>query len=181
MCIYLDVFGSGAVLWIQAATALAIALSVVFWAWAYGKAGLRLRAYVLPIALWILFGTLDAIATAKGTYGDPMRELNPLTRFALVQWGDWGLPIASVLWISFWAGLALLLERRGGKKAGPFLALAVFYGLAAGHLFGFSSWFVPLCPLARLAPPSLSCVPGIILAGAGLAALHMLAVRRRIL
>ena len=152
MCLYTDVLGEGGAVAIQLITFAAIVLSIAFWVWMYRRQKVGLMRYALPIAFWIVFGTLDIIITAKGTMGDPMNERNPLTRMVFLLAGDYGPALASVLWISLWSLVVLVINKkmRNGKLA-AFLSLVVFYSLAVGHLFGFSSWFMPLCGVSKLA------------------------------
>ncbi|HSB47860.1 MAG TPA: hypothetical protein VLD37_07650 [Candidatus Bilamarchaeum sp.] len=155
MCDYEGVLGSGPVLALQALVALSIAASIIFWAWAFIKGGLRdsLASYALPIALWVLFGSLDILITARGTYGNPYNEGNQLARLIFVQGGYAGPIIASVLWIALWSGIVFVINLRKMPLA-DFVSLSVFYSLAVGHFSGFTSWFGPLCFLSfyRIAP-----------------------------
>ncbi|MEW6748983.1 MAG: hypothetical protein AB1295_04725 [Candidatus Micrarchaeota archaeon] len=173
MCSYDDVLAGGPALLVQALTLFSIAASIVFWVWAYWKQGIGLRVLAVPLALWILFGTLDILITARGTYGDPSNEANPLAAFTFTHAGFWGPPIASMLWIALWAGLVLALNRFRVPYAG-FVSLGVFYALAFGHLRGFSSWYGPLCGAISFAPLEL---PVIAFAGVVLAATHTLAAK----
>ncbi len=185
MCVYPDVLGSGAVLQAQSLLAVAIAASIAFWVWAYRRQGVGLGQYAVPIALWIIFGTLDIAITARGTFDDPFREGNPLARFIFVQSGPAGPVIASVLWIALWSLIVLLVNKRfAGQKntdseriAASFVSLAVFYSVAAGHLLGFSSWFIPLCPVARFAPGIVSHFMIAVVVGSCAAAFHTAAIK----
>ena len=169
MCHYENILAEGPALFIQVLTLLAIAGSIVFWAWLYRKKKVELKAYLLPLVLWIVFGSLDILITAKGTYGEPDNETNPLAEFIFVQADPWGPPLASVLWIGLWAGIVLALNRWRVPYA-SFISLGVFYGLAFGHLRGFSSWFEPLCGIISFAPLELHVI---IVAGIVLAAAHV--------
>jgi hypothetical protein len=166
MCIFSGVLGNGAVLTLQGLTVISIAASIVFWVWAFSKSSLkeRLHDYAVPICLWILFGTLDILITAKGTFGNPYREGNQLARFIFAETGFAGPLIASVLWITLWAGIVFGINKLKMPLAG-FASLSVFYSLAAGHFSGFSSWYEPFCGLSlyRLAPdlPALNVAIGI--------------------
>ncbi|MFN7991537.1 MAG: hypothetical protein U0R44_05245 [Candidatus Micrarchaeia archaeon] len=179
MCLSGELLGEGDALLLQGLTLASIGASVLLWIRIYAGAGIGLRQYAVPIALWIAFGSLDAVMTANGTFSDPLREANPLTRFALVEWGFWGMPAASFLWVSLWAGLVLMINR--ATKDGPsrLISLVVFYSLAVGHLFGFSSWYLPLCPIAKLFPPFVTTLPKIIIGGALCAAAHHFAWKTR--
>lgn len=146
MCIYNDILGSGDILILQILTAGAIMASIAFWIFAYWKNNVKLEPYLLPISLWIVFGTLDILITVRGTFLDPLREGNPLARFIFSNAGYLGPAIASILWISLWA-LAVLLLNRKIKEAG-LISLVVFYSLAAGHFTAFSTWYMPFCDLA---------------------------------
>ena len=150
MCIYDGVLGSGPAFWVQMLTLIAIAASISSWVWAYRRLEVPLRPYALPIILWILFGSLDIMITARGTFDAPYREGNPLARLVFIQSGPAGPVVATVLWIALWSGIVLALNKRFGQGLiVRFISLAVFYSVAAGHLFGFSSWFIPLCPIAQ--------------------------------
>lgn len=175
MCRYDAVFGSGEVLVVQIATLAAIAGSIMLWAWIYKRFGVGLKKFAVPLVLWIVFGTLDITITARGTTIDPLCEGNSMARFLFVTFGAYGPPIASALWIAFWAGLVLLLNQRKAYGA-EFLSLAIFYCLGVGHMFGFSSWFGPMCWIRRMedALPYAPFVIGCLLAG-----LHLLARKWR--
>jgi hypothetical protein len=178
MCVYTDILATGAALQVQMITAVAIILSIALWVGIYRWQKVGLLRYALPIALWVVFGTLDIIITTKGTFGAPMREGNPLARAVFLIVGDFGPIVASVLWISLWAGIVLVLNKIiKDQKAASFLSLAVFYSLATGHLFGFSSWFIPLCAVSKaswlIMPGWLIRLPGIIAMGCLLSGLHM--------
>ena len=176
MCIYQDILGSGPVLALQAATFAAIIISIAFWIWAYRRCGVDIRPLAVPIAVWFAFGTLDILITAKGTFTNPYREANPLTRIILLWSGGWGTVVASVLWIALWAGVVLAINKAWKGRAASFASLAVFYSLSVGHLLGFSSWFLPACPIASAAS-GLAFLPlrvaAIIVAGCALAAAHL--------
>jgi hypothetical protein len=185
MCVYGDVLGSGPVLQVQALTVVAIAASIAFWVWAYRKLGVPLRLYALPIMLWMAFGTLDILITARGTFDNPFREGNPLARLVFAQSGFAGPVVASVLWIALWSSVVLLVNKKAGWvwKASPmrdaavaFVSLSVFYSVAVGHFFGFSSWFLPLCPLAQ-GFALMRNVAGIAAIGCALSAAHLGAKR----
>jgi len=181
MCYYTDVLGQGAVLVAQLITFMAIVLSIGFWIWIYKKHNVDLARYIVPIALWIAFGTLDIMITARGAIGNPMLEENPLTREVLLLTGGYGPAIASVLWISLWVFIVLIINKKLKPRLATFISLAVFYSLAFGHFLGFSSWFDPLC--TELSWVFLQgwpiLIPGIILMGFMLATLHLLAVGKR--
>ncbi len=148
MCIYDGIFGSGAVLAAQALTLAAVLAAFLFWVWAYLKSGVSPRRYAPAIALWLLFGTLDIVITTRGI-ADGHGEGNALAAGVFSVFGAHVGPVmASVLWISLWAGLVLVLNRSNVARA-EFLSLAVFYSLAAGHFFGFSSWSLQLCGAAN--------------------------------
>jgi hypothetical protein len=153
MCIFDSVLGSGPELQIQILTLITIACSICLWVWIYRREGVGLRQYAIPIILWVAFGSLDITITAKGTFEDPLREGNPLARFIFLNSGFVGPIVASFLWIALWSGIVLLINKRFGKRQEivAFVSLAVFYSVAIGHLFGFSSWYAPLCPVASIA------------------------------
>ncbi len=143
MCIYDSILGTGETFTFQMVTAIAVAASIIGWIAIYRRFGVKLEPFVVPIALWIIFGTLDILITVRGTLFNPANEGNPLARLFL-ETGPFGAAIASILWISLWAGVVLILSK---KKAPQVFPLAVFYSLAIGHFSGFSSWFLPLCGL----------------------------------
>jgi len=154
---------------IQVLTLLAIAGSIAFWVLLYKREKVGLGQYAVPLVLWIVFGTLDILITAKGTYSDPEGEANPLAEFIFVRAEPWGPPLASLLWIALWAGIVLALNKRHLRHA-YFISLGIFYALAFGHLRGFSSWFEPLCGAISYAPLELHVL---IAAGAVLAMVHV--------
>ena len=182
MCHYTEILGSGDALTLQLLTVCSIAVCIAFWVWLYLKNGLEreLKAYALPIALWTVMGTLDIVITAKGTYMDPLREGNPLAELVFVKTGFLGPVIASILWISLWAGIVLAINRMKVNHAG-FFSLAIFWSLATGHLLGFSSWFIPFCGFNENYALFLSGVPRYlkhILFGCFAASLHYPSLHR---
>ena len=144
----------------------------------YRRHKVDVMQYAVPIALWIVFGTLDILITARGTIGNPMLEGNPLTREVLLLSGEYGPAIASILWISLWAAIVLVINKRLNPGLAAFVSFAVFYSLAFGHFLGFSSWFAPLCGISTLSwiilPGWLIRLPVIIAIGCVLAAIHTL-------
>lgn len=146
MCVFPDALGSGDILFIQLLTIGAIVASIWAAVWFYIQNGLEreLWAYAPPIVLWAVFGTLDIVITARGTFTDPLRESNPLARFIFVEAGTIGPVVASVLWIALWAFIVYMINKMRVPHAG-FFSLAIFWSLAVGHFFGFSSWFAPFC------------------------------------
>lgn len=150
MCHYSEILGSGDVLYIQLLTIGSIIAAIWAAAWFYMQNGLEkeLWAYAPPIALWAIFGTLDIVITAKGTFTDPLREYNPLAREVFLQVGFLGPVVASVLWIALWAAIVYFINRMKIPHAGYF-SLAIFWSLAIGHFFGFSSWFEPFCGFSK--------------------------------
>jgi len=146
MCIYNDILGSGDILIAQILVVLSIIASIAFWIFVYWKNNVKLEPYLLPIILWIIFGTLDIVITAKGTFFDPWREGNPLAEFIFVNIGYWGPVVASVLWISIWSLVVLLINKN--MKNRELFSLVVFYSLAVGHFICFSSWYASFCDLA---------------------------------
>jgi len=163
MCHYFDIVGSGDVLILQLLTLASIIVSILVWIKLYLQNGLEkeLWAYGPAIAFWVVFGTLDILVTAKGTFLDPYREGNPLARFIFVETGYLGPVIASVLWISLWAGTVFLINRAKINGA-AFFSSAIFWSLAVGHLFGFSSWFIPMCAISENYRMFFSEVPRVI-------------------
>ncbi len=151
MCFFTDILGSGKILSFQLITFFSILVAMGAWIYIFikGRLGPQLRLFLLPICLWLVFGTLDILITVKGTYGDPLREANPSTRVLLVQFGPWGAALASVLWVCLWAGIVYAINKIKPGHVSEFVSLSIFYSLAAGHFFGFSSWFLPLCQFSE--------------------------------
>src|SRR5579884_2511793 len=123
-----------------------------------------LRRIWLPVLLWAIFGSLDAMVTMVGTWGAPWQEGNPTTR-AFLYWNGWvGLVIGTFLYVLFWAAVVTGLDalRRRFMRAGAGRAawtsilggiaggaqLLTLYALAIGHFFGFLSWtpYFPFWP-----------------------------------
>jgi len=161
MCHYTDILGNGEILILQLFTVASIAGSICFWIWIYLKKGLmkELWSYAPPIVFWIITGTLDIVITAKGAFFDPLREGTPLARTIFVETGYPGPVVASILWIALWAAAVLIINKARINHAG-FFSLAVFYSLAVGHFFGFSSWFAPFCGFAENYGLFLAGAPG---------------------
>jgi hypothetical protein len=181
MCHYSDILGDGGALMIQILTIASIALSIAFWVFAYWRQNVGLKQYALPIILWVAFGTLDIIITARGTLGNPLREGNPLARFVFVETGWVGPLVASILWIALWAGIVLVVNKRLKAPLAIYISLAVFYSLGIGHVFGFSSWFIPFCDVSLVYRTTLAFIPNfikIIALGCVAAALHFFAAGR---
>lgn len=181
MCHYTDVIVGGDALGIQLLTAVAIAASIASWVYAYRLAKVDLRQYAVPITIWVLFGTLDILITARGTLGNPEREGNPLARYVFAETGWIGPVVASVLWISLWAGTVLAVNRLLKPPLAQFISLSVFYSLAIGHIFGFSSWFVPMCSISTVYRATLGFIPRflkIIALGICVSALHLFVAER---
>lgn|GEM_PF-5283972 len=105
-----------------------------------------LRPLVIPLTLFAVFGTLDALVTTQGTWDAPSHEANPIARLFLV-WGGWpGYCLNCALWIVWWvlvlAGLTAL-RRHSKPSTGRVmdgLRLWVAYALGLGHLGGWLSW-----------------------------------------
>jgi hypothetical protein len=163
MCYFTEVWGEGEVLFLQLLTIVAIGLSIVFWIWFCLKHGFKeqLKSYTLPIIIWTIFGTLDIVITAKGTFLSPYSEGNFLARFIFVETGFLGPVLASILWVALWAWVVFALNKLKINYAG-FLSLAVFWSLAIGHFFGFSSWFAPFCEYKEVYELFLTGVPSMI-------------------
>lgn len=155
---YNDFFGSGAELYSQLLTLATIAVSISLWIFVYRKLGIwnRMKTWhVFPLALWIIFGTLDITITARGTLFNPAIEGNPATRAFIYNYGMLGAPIASILWISLWAAViaaALKLTSIRHTRTGDFLTRLILYNLAFGHMRGFASWMVATQSLAMQWP-----------------------------
>jgi hypothetical protein len=179
MCFYDSVLGSGPVLVLQMLTVGAIIATAFAWVWAYLRSGVDIRRYALPIGLWFVFGTLDIVITAKGVLAGSHTEANTLAAFVFSVFGAYGPVMASMLWISLWAGAVLVINRLKVARA-EFITLAVFYSLAVGHFIGFSSWFQPFCIFSQTADVLVSGMLQpfvIILAGCALAVVHLNASR----
>lgn len=179
MCRYSDFsmfFGSDGALAIQLLTVASIASGIVLWVFIYKGQKVGLAQYAIPIIIWIASGTLDITVTAKGTYNAPENEGNPLARFILVETGFLGPVVASVLWISLWSLLVLVINKKLKAPLAQYLSLVVFYSLGIGHIFGFSSWFDQLCDISRLSWSLLPEWPlrfiGIVLLGCVVAGVH---------
>ncbi len=104
------------------------------------------RPWLIPIALFAVFGSLDAWVTMSGTWNAPWREGNPSIR-AFMEWGGWwGQCIATAVWIVGWSllvdGLGWLGRRLPGRWGTlvSYSPLLTFYALAIGHLDGLVSW-----------------------------------------
>jgi hypothetical protein len=135
---------------------LAMGLIYIYLRWR-GQLGLLRRVW-LPALLWAIFGTLDALVTIVGTWGDPWAEGNSLLR-AMLIWGGWvGQVIYTFIWVLFWAaiviGLEALRRRLGGSGLLAYILgaaqLVTLYMLAVGHFFGFLSWTPYLQPIMPL-------------------------------
>jgi len=179
MCHFSSILGGGDVLFVQALTAVSIAASIALWIAVYRKARIRLEPFIIPICLWVAFGTLDILITAKGTFEDPLREGNPLARLVFVETGFLGPVVASILWIALWSFAVLLINKRLSGAPALFLSLAVFYSLAAGHVYGFGTWYEPLCGVSGAYLGLLSWIPRMlrpIPPGIMLALIHMAAL-----
>lgn len=150
MCVFDSIAGGGDALVLQLLTAAAIAASAGFWLSLYvrGGEGKVLEACAAPLTAWMLFGTLDILVTAKGTFLSPLSEGNPLAAFIFLQSGYLGPVVASVLWIALWAGIVFMINRMRINNAG-FFSLAIFWSLAAGHMLGLGSWYMPLCGVSE--------------------------------
>lgn len=148
MCGPGQLFGSGMVLEIQLATLFAIAVTALFWLGEFRKRQVSVALFRFPLLLWAVFGTLDITITAKGVLEGASGEGFWLAKLVFDAFGIIGPVVASVLWISLWAGVVLALNR----MRPPFystISLMIFYALAISHFFGFSSWFVSACWVAR--------------------------------
>lgn len=146
-----SVFGSGDVFPAQLFVLACVIAGAAAALYACKRAGMNLRTYAVPISLFFVSGTLDALITARGTFGNPALEGNAALKL-FIESGGWLFQgIASVLWIFLWAGIAILIHKLGQREEGRWktvaaaLILSEFYSLAAGHYFGFSSWtsFMP--------------------------------------
>ena len=180
MCVYTQIFGTGAVLEMQLLAVLSVILGICLWVYLFRRQGILIRPYLVPLILWIIFGTLDIVVTAKGVFSDPSNEGFWLARAVFEVFGGMvGPAVASVLWISLWAGIVLLLNRF--KLPFYYVAsLAVFYALAIDHFLGFSTWMTQTCGIATFARGIISDfeVFGII-AGILVAAIHALIARKQ--
>jgi len=148
MCELGQLFGTGMVLAIQLATLFAIAVTALFWLGEFRKRQISITFFRFPLLLWAVFGTLDITITTRGIFNSPSSEGFWLAKLVFDSFGIVGPVVASVLWISLWAGIVLALNR----MRPPFystISLMIFYALAISHFFGFSSWFVSACWVAR--------------------------------
>jgi len=123
---------------------LAIALGIAYLCWR-GRL-IALRPVRIPLLLFALFGTCDALMTLSGTWQAPWREANPSMR-AFLQWGGWwGQCLGSMLWILAWTlvfdGLESLRRHLHSRWMAVVdcIRLWTVYALAVGHLDGFVSW-----------------------------------------
>lgn len=137
-----SILGQQIVLLLSIAAAIGLAYAYLRWRHRLSS----LRSLWLPLSLFTLFGTLDALVTVRGTWNAPWREGNPAMRAFLV-WGGWiGQCVGSAVWIVGWTlvldGLESLRLRLAGRWAAlvGWLRLWTAYALALGHLNGFASW-----------------------------------------
>ena len=137
--------------------ALAMAVIYKYLRWR-GQLNL-LRHVWLPSLLWTITGTLDALVTIVGTWGDPWAEGNSLLR-RLLLWDGWiGQLIYTFIWVLFWAALVFGLEelrRRVGGVRGIVayllgaVQLLILYRLALWHFAGFLSWTPYYQPISQV-------------------------------
>lgn len=141
---FTEFFASDNAIYAQLLTFLAVAITAYFWYFAHGKLKIDLKPFSLPIILWFVFGSLDIMITARGVFGEPGREGNPLAKNIFLSVGPIiGPPLASILWITLWAVVAIALYYASKKLQREWIAdarYAIFYSLAVGHFFGFMSW-----------------------------------------
>lgn len=124
---------------------LALALAIAY-LWRRGRLS-SLRALAVPLAVAVVFGTLDGLVTLSGTYYYPTIEGNPTLR-AILLWGGWlGLCLWSVLWVFAWAlvldgleSLRLRLPWSGARVLLGGARLYIAYVLAMLHLSDVISW-----------------------------------------
>jgi hypothetical protein len=143
MIFYPHVLGQQIVLLLSILLALTLATAYL---WRRGRLS-SLRALAVPLALSVVFGTLDGLVTLGGTSFSPWLEGNYTLR-AVLQWGGWlALCLWSVLWVFAWAlvldGLESLRLRLAGSGARVLLRgaqLYLFYALAMLHLSDVNSW-----------------------------------------
>lgn len=149
---YTDFFGSGEALYAQLVTLGAIALSILVWRAIYQRLGIWkefITIAIFPLILWIIFGSLDVTITARFAYLHPEAEGNPEARWFFEQFGFGGGVLASMAWISLWAAImAVALKYLHNTMFSSFVVRSILYGLAFGHLLGFSTWMVWLKPIA---------------------------------
>jgi len=139
------VLGSGPVFEVQMLTLLTIAASTLLSIRLYVKTGRRriLELAWPPLLIWAVAGTLDVLLTAKAVQGSPLKEANPLARALFTELGPLGPPAASILWITLWASISLLVDislHSINKRLNAFTQLTLFYSLALGHLYALSGW-----------------------------------------
>ncbi len=150
MCEFNQLFGDGMVLHVQLATLFAIAITALFWLGEFRKRQISISLFRLPLALWMIFGTLDIVITTRGILSSPSNEGFWLAKLIFDNFGIAGPVVASVLWISLWAGIVLALNRMKPLFYST-ISLMIFYALAIGHFLGFSSWLVSACWIAESA------------------------------
>ncbi len=150
---FTDFFGSGTALYAQLTTMFGIAISIIIWRVIYKKIGIW-NYFVspafasAPLLLWIVFGTLDITITTRCAYAWAECEGNAASRLFFAQFGFLGGAIVSFAWISLWATIMGIIEylaknaQRMAKLFGDLIVLCILYGLAIGHLAGFSTWLV---------------------------------------
>ncbi|HLC69046.1 MAG TPA: hypothetical protein VJH24_04360 [Candidatus Bilamarchaeaceae archaeon] len=146
---YSDFFSSGDAFYAQLTTLFGIAAGILLWyslyqRWRIWKTFLSFALF--PLLLWIVFGTLDITITTRCAYLDPSCEGNLASRWFFGQFAFFGGALASLAWISLWAGIMAAFIKY--KK--PFVVLVVLYSLAIGHLLGFSTWLEQLKALADI-------------------------------
>ncbi len=142
--------GGGLISQISVLLTIAFSMVMVFHIYRRLKLLFMLRKAAIPLLGFIIFGTLDAVITAKGTFRHPEMEGNPTMAAFLHTFGWVGSSISAFLWILFWMGVAAMIyklhmARKPYRGILVTLVVYVFYSLAAGHYFAFSSWttFMP--------------------------------------
>jgi hypothetical protein len=143
-----EILGSGKILQAQLILLVTNSLTIALLVLLFRRWQLLddLRPLAFPLALFAVFGTLDALVTTQGTWTNPHREANPMACVFLV-WGGWlGYCLNCALWIAWWvlvlAGLTALRRRSEPPTVHVVdgLRLWVAYALGLGHLGGWLSW-----------------------------------------
>ena len=142
---YSDFFGTGNALYAQLITMLGIAISILIWRAIYKRLDIWkefISACLIPLTLWIIFGTLDITITTRCAFVKAECEGNLASRLFFEQFGFFGGAIVSFAWISLWSVIMLVIIKLTEKRAqiGNFLNRAILYNLAFGHMVGFSTW-----------------------------------------
>lgn len=91
------------------------------------------KVYLSWLFLFVILSTLDILLTIIGTWNATYKELNPLTRLVLENYGLVGRGVERFIWESFFIWLSYL-----GKSFGKWILVSV----TIGHFIGVLSWTV---------------------------------------